>query len=834
MILFHQAIFKKNRWLIAIGMIITTFVIMALVLPSMINALSGSQFQAGRITDDSVFYNPNSMTSDQIQRFLDAKVPTCDTWGQQMYNSSMTRAQYGASQGNPPPYTCLKGYSQSIPGISNSGSNLCSGNIAGGTKHASTIIKEVAVACGINPQVLLVLLQKEQSLVTDDWPWPVQYQKATGYGCPDTAPCDAQYYGFFNQVYNAAMGYKRYRANPANYNYRAGRNNTILWHPNTACGTSTVYIENQATAGLYIYTPYRPNQAALNNLYGTGDSCSSYGNRNFWRMFSDWFGSTLAPNYAWGVASQEIYVDSNRTIPANWGALNPSTSYYIRVKARNMGNRTWSRTTNPVLLGTKSDVRSTICDSSWINCTRAALLKEVSVAPGEVGTFEFSIRTPSTLGTVRQDFNLVSEGNAWMDDIGMHLAFGIKGPTYAWSFAGQGLFYDTARTNSANGNALSPNTTYHATLRARNNGNTTWRNTGPNPMKLGTNNPIDRRSGMCNNTWASCNRPAILKEASVNPGGIGTFEFSFTTPTKNGDYREYFRPVVEGVEWLNDIGQNWLLNVKPPTYAWQFAGQSSYLDSAKTQVANLNKVVNGSRIYYVLKTKNVGNTAWSNAGSNPVRLGVSNPIDSRSPICDSSWTSDCNRAASLKETSVAPGQLGTFEFWGLSPYKINGTNIQAHFRPLSEGRQWMNDLGQHWKITMQTPDYIWQYGGQGLFLDAARTTPITTYNLQADTPYYARVRAKNIGGKIWYSSNTRLGTSNPPDRSSLFYDNSWVNTNRPARLVEPSVGPGQSGTFDFIIKTPAAPGSYPEYFRPLVEGIVWMNDIGMHWNFVVN
>ncbi|MFZ1523014.1 MAG: hypothetical protein WAS94_03260, partial [Candidatus Saccharimonadales bacterium] len=41
-------------------------------------------------------------------------------------------------------------------------------------------------------------------------------------------------------------------------------------------------------------TPYRPNQAALNNLYGTGDGCSAYGNRNFWRFYTDWFGSTRA------------------------------------------------------------------------------------------------------------------------------------------------------------------------------------------------------------------------------------------------------------------------------------------------------------------------------------------------------------------------------------------------------------------------------------------------------------------------------------------------------------------------------------------------------------
>ena len=63
--------------------------------------------------------------------------------------------------------------------------------------------------------------------------------------------------------------------------------------PRPACGTSDVFIEGKATAGLYSYTPYRPNLAALINLYGLGDSCSSYGNRNFWVYFSDWFGSPI-------------------------------------------------------------------------------------------------------------------------------------------------------------------------------------------------------------------------------------------------------------------------------------------------------------------------------------------------------------------------------------------------------------------------------------------------------------------------------------------------------------------------------------------------------------
>ncbi len=278
------------------AMVVASLAIVALV-PKNAHALNGFDFDAGRIIDDGVFYNSNTMSLGDIQLFLNAKVPTCDTNGSKIYSGSTTRAQYGASRGYPAPYTCLKDYSQSVQAISNNDASLCKGSISSGSKSAAQIIYEVAQACRINPKVLLVLLQKEQSLVTDDWPWSIQYRSATGYGCPDTAPCDAEYYGFFNQVYQAAKAYKRYQANTADYNYVAGRNNTILWNPNAGCGSSSVYIENQATAGLYIYTPYRPNNAALSNLYGSGDSCSSYGNRNFWRFFNDWFGSTRGDGF---------------------------------------------------------------------------------------------------------------------------------------------------------------------------------------------------------------------------------------------------------------------------------------------------------------------------------------------------------------------------------------------------------------------------------------------------------------------------------------------------------------------------------------------------------
>lgn len=235
-------------------------------------AAAVTDFEAGYIISDSVMYDATTMSADSVQAFLDVKGAGC-----------------AAPAGN----TCIKYYGESTP--TRPADALCPSAYVGvASESAAQIIAKSALACGINPQVLLVTLQKEQGLITASaGKSAATYARALGFGCPDNAggQCNPEYAGFANQVYSAAKQLKRYAANPTGYSYRAGRTNTIQWHPNTACGTSSVYIENQATASLYNYTPYRPNGAALAAGYGTGDACSSYGNRNFHLYFGAWFGS---------------------------------------------------------------------------------------------------------------------------------------------------------------------------------------------------------------------------------------------------------------------------------------------------------------------------------------------------------------------------------------------------------------------------------------------------------------------------------------------------------------------------------------------------------------
>jgi hypothetical protein len=236
-------------------------------------AANTSGFEAGRIIDDLVFTHYQSMSVSQIQTFLNSKVPVCDYWGTNG-STSTSRRDYVLSLGETLPLTCLKEYTEN-------------------GKSSAQIIYDAAHEFKINPQVILVLLQKEQALITDDWPISVQYRSATGYGCPDTAACDTLYYGFTNQVRNAANMFRKIMdASPTWYTpYKLG-NNKVYYHPNASCGYTILNIQNRATQALYNYTPYQPNASALAAGYGTGDSCGAYGNRNFYLFFRDWFGST--------------------------------------------------------------------------------------------------------------------------------------------------------------------------------------------------------------------------------------------------------------------------------------------------------------------------------------------------------------------------------------------------------------------------------------------------------------------------------------------------------------------------------------------------------------
>ena len=298
----------KALW-VAIVIIAASCAFMLLPKPQTATAADKANWSAGNIISDSNFTDKNSMSVQDIQAFLDQKIGTCDVWGKAKateYGSNLTRAEYAASRGwNAPPYTCLNMYHE-VPKTSPTGgtpaNNYSNPNsIPSGAQSAAWIIKDAANRYNISPKVLLVKIATESlgPLTSDTWPLFSQYRYAMGSHCPDSGPngsanCDTNYAGFSIQMYSAAELMRWYldSMDQSWWSYKKPhQTNRILWNIEpSGCGAGDVYIQNKATAALYTYTPYQPNQAALNNLYGTGDNCSAYGNRNVWRVYTDWFG----------------------------------------------------------------------------------------------------------------------------------------------------------------------------------------------------------------------------------------------------------------------------------------------------------------------------------------------------------------------------------------------------------------------------------------------------------------------------------------------------------------------------------------------------------------
>jgi len=643
------------------GLGLAGLLLIGLALPSRSLAANASDWQAGRIIDDSVFFNPNTMDSGGIQTFLNAKLPSCDTNGSQPSGRAgyPTRADWGRANGAPPPYTCLKDYAQDAPSM---GADAYCGVITGGHLSAATMIKVVSAACGVNPQVIIVTLQKEQALITDDWPWPTEYRSAMGYGCPDSAPCDAQYYGFFNQIWNAAHQFQRYVKLPQQFNFAVGQTSNVQYNPDASCGSSAIGMQTQATAALYNYTPYQPNQAALNNLYGTGDSCSAYGNRNFWRQFWDWFGNPIGPEYAWLIDSFTYSGGDN--------LLSVGQTKTLTLKARNVSRHPWYNSgDHPIRLGTwqPPDHGSPLLNGG----TRYATLQESSVDPNQTGTFTFQL-TPSSQGTYVEPMNLVVENYTWMAWPGFSPTI-VVGNGYQWQV--QQVIYSNGT------GVMDPNSTQAITVIAKNSGNTTWTKNGSGPIWLGTWGP-DRPSAVSSPggaKWPSLTRVSQANEDNVAPGATAGFQFNVHTPG-SGNYYESFNLVSEGASWFNDTGLTLYLHGK--NFSW-----TPLWSSLSTGNPNIGA---GQTFDVTIKAHNTGETTWTKASSFPVRLGTARPLGRGSGMYYPSWIND-TRPAGLLEDSVPPGGNGTFTFTARAP-SGSGAHYE-YFDLVAEGQSWASDNG---------------------------------------------------------------------------------------------------------------------------------------------
>ncbi len=258
--------------------------------------------------------------------------------------------------------------------------------------------------------------------------------------------------------------------------------------------------------------------------------------------------------------------------------------------------------------------------------------------------------------------------------------------------------YSATKVAQSETGVLAPGEYATLWLDLRNTGNMPWFGQGSIPngqVRLGTAQPLDRRSNFYFNEWISINRVATLQQATVNPGETGRFTFTVQAPSQPGVYKEYFNPVAEYVTWLPDLKIYWEITVANggvdpviANYDANLIYKSANLLLAPSQVGMLQ-----------VEIKNTGTAKWIAPGGvsqyGVVKLGTVNPYDRASSLANN-WLSD-NRVADMG-FAVGPGERITLAFMIKAPSQPG--IYRENFRLVAEYVTWFGPAFG-WTITVQ-------------------------------------------------------------------------------------------------------------------------------------
>lgn len=170
-------------------------------------------------------------------------------------------------------------------------------------------------------------------------------------------------------------------------------------------------------------------------------------------------------------------------------------------------------------------------------------------------------------------------------------------------------------------------------------------------------------------------------------------------------------------------------------------------------------------------------------------------------------------------------ELQTFSGYGLAALKktTNVTDATVAFQTDFEG---CGNCQQTTRVAY-AKSVLAAYGAipyAATFVSQSFPPASKTLTMTAGQVLPATIVLKNTGTKAW-DSNTRLGTTGPRDRKSVFADASWLSDDRLA-AVKGTVAPGASYTFAFNLAAPAEPGTFDEHFGVVEEGVAWFGDPG--------
>ena len=296
-----------------------------------------------------------------------------------------------------------------------------------------------------------------------------------------------------------------------------------------------------------------PDQPAILIELAFHDRCDKdalYLMDNFFRSVSEWgvykgvceyFGTTPT----WDKYSCEYVSD---TIPSTMDA---ATTYPVSITFRNRGV-TWTDA-HGFRLGAEGD------SDPFASFTRVAVPGEVG--PGDMCTFNFTLRAPGLPGTYNTEWRMVRDNHAWFGPTHSEPIVVNPGP----------VFDDALLVDEDIPTELAPGQTTEVHLTFRNFGTTTW--TTENGFKLGAMGDTDPFSATPQELGIG---------VSVLPDSEHTFTFTFTAPLTAGTYTTDWQMIHEGTGWFGEILSEEVNVAYPPVTvlfdSFDFYGGQTWLE----------------------------------------------------------------------------------------------------------------------------------------------------------------------------------------------------------------------------------------------------------------
>ena len=216
--------------------------------------------------------------------------------------------------------------------------------------------------------------------------------------------------------------------------------------------------------------------------------------------------------------------------------LNPNTKKTVNFKVKNTGKTTWDKSVY-------FRVESNQTAQTFLRNSQEILTGTVGrdVQPNESVEVKLLLNATSSSGSGLVNLQPIINGV----NKGSSLSFGLQVstpvPKLQYDYELLSILY--SKNDFKKGDIID------VSVRLRNKGTSTWQKNGNNRLMLGADKPRDHFNKLLINPSA---RLANLIEEHVAPGESGNFTFQIKVPTQEGIYQEYFTPVIEGIQWMNN------------------------------------------------------------------------------------------------------------------------------------------------------------------------------------------------------------------------------------------------------------------------------------------